>query len=211
MRGGVDECGGPREASGQGCLITGSTRGIGRTIGLRFAQQGASVVITGEDSKDADSALAAIADSGGKAIFVEADLTTEQDVVRLVESTIAEYGQLTTLVNNASVNPMAIGDKTVADVENESLEQAVALNYFGLVWMCKYSLPHLLAAERASITNISSVVTYLGGPNFTAYCLSKGAVEPPHQVAVLQVRRDRPARQCHQLRHDRHRAAHQNP
>lgn len=163
---------------GKVVLITGSTRGLGRGMSRFFAQEGARLIITDRDDKHAAATLEDLDEIGAEAIFVQADLSVENDVVNLIDKAVAHYGRLTTVINNAALMPRVLTDASVVDIDNATLEAALGVNYYGLIWTCKYAIPHLLEAEGASITNISSFVTELGGPHFTAYCTTKAVMEP---------------------------------
>src|ERR1700682_2843091 len=121
-----------RRLSQKVALVTGSTRGIGEAIATRFAAEGASVVVTGRDAERGAAVTAAITAAGHEATFVHADLSNEDDVVRLIDETIARYGRLTTLVNNAGLTSPAIRDSRLADLSNLSLEMAFAVNVRGV-------------------------------------------------------------------------------
>jgi len=162
--------------NGKIAIVTGTASGIGPTIARHFALEGAKLIATDIDDAPAEALVAELREQGAEATFVHADLRIEDDVKALMETAVATYGGLTTLVNCAAFSPAVGGDKPLIDIDNETLAEALAINIYGLVWSCKYALPHLLASGNASIINLSSVVTDMGGPMFTAYPMTKGAM-----------------------------------
>ena len=166
-----------RRLAGKIAIVTGSTRGIGEAIAKRFAAEGASVVVTGRDAELGAIVAAAIEEAGHEATFVPADLAREEDIVRLIDATIAAYGGLTTLVNNAGLTSPAIRDARLGELSNESLELAFAVNVRGVALTIKHALPHLLTAGGGAIVNMSSLVGQISSANAPAYSASKAAVD----------------------------------
>ncbi len=109
--------------AGKVAIVTGSTRGIGRGTAIRFAQEGASVIVTGR-TPDAGAAVEAeIRDAGGEATFVPTDLANEDDVIAMVRAAVDRYGSLTTLVNNAAPTELmgpGRSDRRVTELENDA-------------------------------------------------------------------------------------------
>jgi len=160
---------------GKVAVVTGTSSGIGPGIARRVALEGAKLIATDVDDAPAQALVDELREQGAEATFVHADLTVEDDVKALMDAARATYGSLTTLINCAAFSPVVGGDAPLVEVSNETLQKAIAINIFGLVWSCKYALPHLLESGNGSITNLSSVVTDMGGPMFTAYPMTKGA------------------------------------
>jgi glucose 1-dehydrogenase len=129
-------------------LVTGSSQGIGRAIALRFAQEGADVVINyNRTAKGAEEALAEIEAAGRRGLIVQADLGKVEDIRRLVNAAVGHFGRLD-------------------------------LNLKGVFFATQEMVRHLRATNRGGkIVNISSVHEELPFPNFTAYCASKGGVK----------------------------------
>ncbi len=166
--------------AGKVALVTGATRGIGRAIALRFAGEGARVLITGR-SVDAGAAVEAeIRRAGGEASFFAMDVGREDDVRRAVETAVGRFGKLTTLVNNAAavhlVGTPDKGDTQVTDMRNEVFAELLQTNVWGIMWTCKHALPAILAAGGGSIINISSNAALRGQRNMDGYTATKGAM-----------------------------------
>ena len=165
--------------AGRVALVTGSTRGIGRATAIRFAAEGAKVVITGRTRDAGDAVEREIRDAGGDAVFVQADLAHEEEVVGAVDVALERYGSLSTLVNNAAPTElMGPGrlDRAVTELTNEAWDTIMLVGLKAVVWACKYTIPHLAKAEGASIVNISSAASMLGTPGLDTYTALKGAL-----------------------------------
>lgn len=164
---------------GKVAVVTGSTRGIGRATALRFAREGARVVVTGRSEDDGRVVEAEIRDAGGDATFVRTDLAREDDVVAMVRAAVDRYGGLTTLVNNAAPTElMGPGrlDRRVTELENDAWDSIMLVALKAVVWCCKYAIPAMIEAGGGAIVNISSAASLLGTPGLDTYTASKGAL-----------------------------------
>jgi len=165
---------------GKVALVTGATRGIGRTIATVFAREGAKVVLTGRTVAAGEALQAEIRGTGGAAIFVPTDIGNEDDVVRAVRAAVERFGTLTTLVNNAAATHLSglpdRGDAGVGELANEVLAEALQTNLWGLVWCCKHAVAEMTRAGGGSIVNISSGVATKGAAQMDAYSATKGAM-----------------------------------
>ena len=153
-------------------IITGAASGIGRATALRFASEGAAVVIADINRVGGRSCAEEISASGGQAMFVETDVREERDLRRLVEAAVATYGSLDILHNNAFWNaPGAARDITAAEWQSTL---AVTLT---AVWQgSKLAIPHLLESGRGVIINTASVHSIVGLAGSAAYQAAKGGV-----------------------------------
>lgn len=147
-----------RDLSGAVALVTGASSGIGEATSRMLAREGAAVAMAARRTERLEALGAEIADAGGTALPIEADLTQGQQAEAAVARTVAEFGRLDVLVNNAGV--MLLGPILEAPVEE--WERMVELNLLGLMYTTKAAIPHLLEAaegERgvADVVNISSV------------------------------------------------------
>lgn len=160
---------------GKKALVTGSDQGIGRGIALRFAQEGADVVINYRKNADqAQAVLQEIQKLGRKGVVVQADLSRISETRRLVEEGFNQLGSLDILVNNAGVEKRA----DFWDVTEEDYNTVVNINQTGVFFTTQRFVQLLRDAKRpGKIVNISSVHEELPFPHFTPYCMSKGAVK----------------------------------
>jgi NAD(P)-dependent dehydrogenase (short-subunit alcohol dehydrogenase family) len=164
---------------GKVAIITGSTRGIGRATALRFAEEGAKVVVTGRTEDAGREVETEIRDAGGDATYVRTDLAKEADVVAAVRAAGDRYGRLTTLVNNAAPTElMGPGrlDRRVTELENDAWDSIMLVALKAVVWACKHAIPAIIDTGGGSIVNISSAASMLGTPGLDTYTAAKGAL-----------------------------------
>ncbi len=156
-------------------LVTGGSQGIGRAIAVRFAQEGADVVINyNRTAKGAEEALAEVEAAGRRGLIAQADLGKVEDIRRLINQGIEHFGRLDILVNNAGLETHA----PFWNVTEEDYDKVLDVNLKGVFFATQEMVRHLRATNsRGKIVNISSVHEELPFPNFTAYCASKGGVK----------------------------------
>ena len=156
-------------------LVTGSSQGIGRTIAVRFAQEGADVVINyNRTPGGAQEALAEVEAAGRRGLVVQADLAKTADVKRLVATAIEHFGRLDVLVNNAGIETHA----PFWEVTEEDYDRVLNVNLKGVFFATQAMVQHLKRTNRpGKIINVSSVHEELPFPNFAAYCASKGGLK----------------------------------
>ena len=161
-----------RELTGKVALVTGSATGIGEAMARRFALEGASVLVHGLDRADAERVAAAInGQGGGEAAAAFGDLAEPAACRRLIETTLARFGRLEILVNNAAVVPRSDLQTTTADLFDATL--AVNVRAPLLLIQAAHTA---LSQSRGAVLNIGSVNGYCGEQNLLAYAVSKGAL-----------------------------------
>ncbi len=159
--------------AGEIAIVTGSTSGLGKEIARMFAAEGARVVVTGRNRERGEAWADEIRTQGGDAHFVAADLSDLDQCATLVDATVARYGGPTVLVNN---HVSASGDGRLGDVSLEEWETKVRVNLTAPCWLIKAVLPHMQAAGKGAIINISSRAAERGTPGLSAYAASKGGL-----------------------------------
>jgi 7-alpha-hydroxysteroid dehydrogenase len=152
-------------------LVTGAGAGIGRAIAETFASAGAAVAVTDRDSGAAEAVAAAITDAGGRAFGAACDVTKESDLVASVDRTVAEFGGLTILINNAGG-----GGPKPFDMPMSDMRFAYELNLFSLFRLCQLAAPHMAQAGGGAIVNISSMSGENKNQKMASYGSSKAAV-----------------------------------
>jgi NAD(P)-dependent dehydrogenase (short-subunit alcohol dehydrogenase family) len=172
----------------QVALVTGGTRGIGRGIVERLAEEGASVAFTGRNSETGREVEHACVGAGYSARFINADSSVEDDVRGAVATTIEVFGGLNTLVNNAAATDMTgpgKPDTHVADIENFAYEAVLRTALSGTLWACKYAIRHMREHGGGALINISAASSVLAITGRPAYQASKGAINAlTRQMAV---------------------------
>jgi NAD(P)-dependent dehydrogenase (short-subunit alcohol dehydrogenase family) len=172
--------------AGRVALITGGTSGIGRATALLFAQEGATVIITGRRAVLGDAVVETIETAGGRAGFIRADHTRPRDCRRVVERIIDELGRLDILFNNAGIVTSGTTESTSDQVWQETME----LNVTAVWRMSKLVLPYMRAQGGGVIVNNASDWGLVAGANAVAYCTSKGAVVQMTRAMALDHARE---------------------
>lgn len=153
-------------------LITGGTSGIGRATALLFAEEGARVAITGRNRERGNEVIAELERLGSKGLFIQADVRLAADCERAVGATVAAFGRLDVLFNNAGVY---VANDAIGCSEDE-FDSQVDTSLKGSFLMSKCALPHMIKGGGGSIVNNSSGWGYTGGARAVAYCAAKGGL-----------------------------------
>ena len=151
-------------------VITGAGAGIGEATALLFAKEGAKVCCN-SITTSAKNVVKKIKLSGGDAIFVQADVSVEEDANRIIEKTIETYGKIDILFNNAGI---VLGG-AIDTISTKDWDRTMAVNIRGIYLVTKYAIPHLRKTQGVIINNSSSVA-FKGVKDRVAYTASKGAV-----------------------------------
>ncbi len=161
--------------AGRTAIVTGGARGIGRHYSAALAAEGASVMIADiADGKDLAGDIAAKhgADAAASAVF---DVGDEAQVKNLVAQTIARFGKIDILVNNAAIYS-ALPPVKCTEIDVALWDKVMAVNVRGPFLMVKHAAPHMIARKGGKIINIASGTAYKGIPDFLHYVTSKGAI-----------------------------------
>jgi NAD(P)-dependent dehydrogenase (short-subunit alcohol dehydrogenase family) len=169
-------------------LITGAGSGIGRESATLFAAEGASVVAVDIDGAAAEETAAGIADAGGRAAPLVADVSTSEGCAAMAAFAEATFGRLDVLFNNAGV--MVPGDDDAISTDEAIWDRTMAVNAKGVFFGCKHGIPALRRAGGGSIVNTASFVALMGAATpQVAYTASKGAVLAlTRELAVIHAR-----------------------
>jgi NAD(P)-dependent dehydrogenase (short-subunit alcohol dehydrogenase family) len=162
--------------AGELALVTGSTAGIGRAIAVRFAAEGAAVVVTGRDAGRADTVVTSITEAGGRAHAVLADVGVEAECGDLVAAASDWLGGLTVLVNNAVASTVDEHDGPVTELTTPAWDASLRVNLSAPMWLARATIPHMIRAGHGSIVNISTRQAERASKGFSAYIASKAGL-----------------------------------
>src|SRR5512139_2013446 len=157
---------------GQVVIVTGASAGIGKALALQLASQGAKVAIAARRAERLEEVAAECQKLGGEALVVPTDVTDEAQCKALVEKTIAAFGRLDMLINNAGLAVSALFDEYP---DLCLFKHTVDVNFYGAVYCTYYALPYL-KKTRGRIVAVSSVGGKAAIPYNTPYCASKYAM-----------------------------------
>jgi len=162
--------------AGKVAIVTGANQGLGLEISKKYLEAGADLMICARNAgllEKARQELTAVAGPGQTVVAKAADVARQDDVAALVDGTIGQFGRLDVLVNNAGVYGPKGG---IGEVDWLEWVKAIEINLFGSVLMCRAALPHLRAAGRGKIVQLSGGGATNPLPMISAYAVSKAAV-----------------------------------
>jgi len=152
-------------------VLTGAGAGIGEAIAIRFAEEGARLILADIDEAAGRATLEKLTALGGKAIFVQTDISVDQDARRLAESAVSAFGGIDVLVNNAAnFTQMSVETAEVSD-----WRRVLDVNVIGTALVSKFAIPHM-KAKGGAIVNMASQSGLMAQPDFATYNASKGAI-----------------------------------
>lgn len=170
------------DLSGKTAIVTGGGRGIGRAIAEALATHGAAVALASRNEANLEATAAAIRAAGGTASWHACDVTAETEVEALRDAVLAEHGRIDILVNNAGIDPhYAPMERT----DPADWQHILDVNLTGVFLGCRIIGSAMLAHERGSIINISSIAGHVGLKRQVPYCATKGGVEQLTKALAL--------------------------
>ncbi len=156
-------------------LITGASSGIGKATAMQLAESGAKILLVARDLEALETVAAEIRDLGGQVFVHSTDLTSDEDVARLAEIVIKEYGGVDILINNAG-RSIRRGIEQSYDRLHD-FQRTMEINYFGALRLILAFLPGMAERGCGQVINISSIAVLSGSPRFSAYTASKAALD----------------------------------
>jgi 3-oxoacyl-[acyl-carrier protein] reductase len=162
-----------KQLEGKVAIVTGASRGIGKATALSLAAAGAAVVVNyASSSGSADAVVAEITGMGGQAIALQADVSQEAEVEAMVAQTIAQFGRIDVLVNNAGITR----DTLLLRMKLEDWQAVIDLNLTG-VFLCTRAVSKVMLKQKSGrIINITSVAGQMGNPGQANYSAAKAGV-----------------------------------
>ncbi len=171
------------DLTGKVAIITGGSRGIGRSIAIGFAQNGANVVVTSRNLETCESTVEEIQKLGGSAVPISAHMGRLQEIKSLVDQTIEAYGTVDIIVNNAA-NPLMLG---VGEITEEAWEKALNTNLRGPVFLVQEALPHLESGSGGSVINMLSNAAFMYSANHLLYTVAKSGLDAATRSMAAQL------------------------
>ena len=171
--------------AGRTVLVTGAASGIGRLLALRFAAEGATVVLWDVNAAGLDTVRAEIAAAGATARAYACNLADRRAIAAVAAKTLAEAGPVDILVNNAGV----VSGKTLLDATDDDIQRTFDVNTLALFWTTRAFLPAMLARDRGHVVTIASAAGIVGTSRLVDYCASKHAAVGFDEALRLELRR----------------------
>lgn len=172
---------------GKVAIVTGGGNGIGRSTAIRFAMEGAQVVVADIDSLNGEETVIMVKETGGEAIFVKTDVTDANQMKELINITISTFGALHIMFNNAGIGNSEVRS---VDLPEEEWDRVVDINLKGVFLGIKYAVPELIKAGSGAIINTSSLLGLKGQKYMAPYNASKAGIVGLTQNAALEYGKD---------------------
>jgi len=160
-------------------VVTGSSSGIGEAVARRFADLGASVVVNSSSSVEAGQRIAR--ELGGRATYVQADISDREQAGNLIDAVIDRYGRLDVLVNNAGWTTR-VDHRDLDALTDEIFKKTFDVNVFGTWWLTKAAIPHLRESDDGNVVTITSIAGLRPVGSSMAYSMAKAAL---NQMTLL--------------------------
>ena len=165
-------------------LVTGASTGIGRATALRAAQEGARVMVADVNTVEGPNTVEAINEAGGKAVFIETDVTQSDQVRAAIAATVEHFGSLDGAFNNAGIEGVFTN---ITRLSEEDYDRTMAVNAKG-VWLCvKYEIEQMLQSGGGSIVSTASVAGIAGTRGASAYAAAKHALHGYFDCARVEL------------------------
>jgi short-subunit dehydrogenase len=161
-----------RTLTGKRAILTGASGGIGRALAAALVKAGARVALASRNAAALESLAGELRAAGGEAIVVPTDVTRGEDRSRIVETTVARFGGVDLLINNAGIGSWG----HFATSTPEIMRQVMEVNFFAPVELTRIAMPHLTRGNQSAVVNIASMCGRKGMPAWSEYSASKCAL-----------------------------------
>jgi NAD(P)-dependent dehydrogenase (short-subunit alcohol dehydrogenase family) len=162
----------PFDLTGKVAVVTGSSRGIGRSIAVTMASLGARVVVSSRKREACEPVAEEIRAKGGEAIVIPCNISRKGEVEGLISGTQSQLGGIDILVCNAAVNPYY---GPLSGIDDSAFDKVMNANVKSNLWLCNMAIPHIAERGGGSVVIISSIAGLRGSPGIGAYGISKAA------------------------------------
>ena len=169
--------------SGKVALVTGSGTGIGRATALKFAEEGAKVIVSDVSSDGGNETVALIKQQGGDAAFTRADVAKASEIEALVANAVGTYGRLDCACNNAGIEGKIA---PLTEQPEDNFDRVISINAKGVFLCLKYEIAQMLKNGGGAIVNLASVAGLIGLPGLGPYVASKHAINGLTKNAALE-------------------------
>ncbi|MBI1742965.1 glucose 1-dehydrogenase [Candidatus Acetothermia bacterium] len=164
-------------------IVTGAGSGIGREVAIKYAAEGANVVVADIDEKGGNETVSLIRKNSGEATFIKSDSSKPSECQSLVEQTVKRYGGLQVACNNAGIGgPSA----PTGEYPIDAWDKVISINLSGVFYGMRYQIPAMLKSNGGTIVNMASILGQVGFRNSTAYVSAKHGVIGLTQNAALE-------------------------
>lgn len=170
---------------GKKALVTGGSRGLGKSIALHLAQEGIDVAITGTNEALLKEVVDVITSYGVNGTYAVFDVSDKYSVERGIETIVEALGGLNILINNAGIASFG----SIMDMEVEAWEKMIQVNLLGAYYVAKFAIPHIVASGEGDILNVSSTAGLKGGANISAYSASKAGLIALSESMMQELRK----------------------
>ena len=168
---------------GKVAIVTGGSKGLGKTIAKQLAHEGASVVINGRDMNALEEATQEIRREGGQITAIQADVSKSEDVKAMIDKVIEDYNRIDILINNAAVFAESV---RIMDLEEEEWDRVINTNLKGYYLVAQAVVPQMIERGYGKVINMSSIFGAVAMPNQLAYAASKGGINQMTKVMALE-------------------------
>ena len=172
---------------GKVAVVTGGNAGIGEAIAKRFAEEGASVVVTGRRQQELDRVVSVIRHSKGKALAVAGSVVDEVHAQDVVRRALDSFGRVDILVNHAGIGDVG---KRLHEIDDATWANVLDVNLTGVFRMTRAVIPQMLKQGRGAIVNISSIASLVGIATLSAYAASKGGLDALTRALAIDYAKD---------------------
>ncbi|MCP3775769.1 SDR family oxidoreductase [Paenibacillus sp. MZ04-78.2] len=174
--------------AGKTAIVTGSTRGIGKGIAVRYGREGANVVVSGTNAELCEEVAASIRQEGGSAIGIPCDISKLEDINRLYDKTLDTFGEINIVVNNAGIAVF----KPFVEVDPETVRSIWNVNLFGTFFSGQRAAKEMIRQGKGGkIINMSSISEEVGTEDLTQYAMTKGAIKIMTKCMALELAKHR--------------------